>query len=104
MVVSVIDDTETGEDAYGLEVRVADVAGVGVVVERVISGSADDTEAEDHDESEHESQRLLESSHDGNSSFSSTPKTEGAEICNHGHGFGYPEPAHERGYQSYTDG
>ena len=54
-----VNDFETGHDADGLDIRVTDVLSIGVIVELVISGSADDTEAEDHHECENESQRLL---------------------------------------------
>ena len=54
-----VNDFETGHDANGLDIGLTDVLSVGVIVELVISGSADDTEAEDHHEGENESQRLL---------------------------------------------
>ena len=58
-----VNDTESGQDAYGLEVSIADFVGISVVIKGVVCGSANHTEAEKHDECKHERQRLLESSH-----------------------------------------
>ena len=51
-----VDDTEAGKDTDGLEVGVANLVGILEFVDGVISGGADDSEAENHDERQHEGQ------------------------------------------------
>ena len=72
-VGAAIDDAETGQDAYGLDISVADFPGVGIAVELIVSGSADNTETENHHERQYERQRLLESSHVETPPLNSTP-------------------------------
>ena len=65
-----VDDTDADQDTHGLLIRGANLlVVVREVLDGILSGSADNAQTENHGDHEHEAQGLLESSHNGNSSF-----------------------------------
>ena len=65
-----VDDTDADQDTHGLLIRGANLlVVVGEALDLILSGSAHDAQTENHGDHEHEAQGLLESSHNGNSSF-----------------------------------
>ena len=65
-----VDDTDADHDTHGLLIRGANLlVVVREVLDGILSGSADNAQTENHGDHEHEAQGLLESSHNGNSSF-----------------------------------
>ena len=65
-----VDDTDADQDAYRLLIRGANLlVVVREVLDLILSRGAHDAQTENHGDHEHEAQGLLESSHNGNSSF-----------------------------------